>query len=311
MKRFLLLLISIFTLLTMTSIATAQQTTNNIRISFQVFERGYMIWRADTGHIWVFGYGGQLLNYPSSSYARLPNNPIQPAEGQILPIFGFGKVWGNNQAVRDLVGFPQTPEGGGDATYTVIAPSNVAFLNYDPIFSAQIDPNGHWVNGQFNSNIAQVTSLTATPTTPRVRDQITLNWQSNGGEHVQIEIYDATGKLLNTQTGQNSGNIPIIMPDSSKITVMVWAVQLLRGSTISSRLAYSSLTINITGATVTTPAPPPTSQTCASGSTYIVQRGDTLYGIARRCGVTLDALASRNNIVNRNRIFTGQRLIIP
>jgi LysM repeat protein len=210
-----------------------------------------------------------------------------------------------------LVGFPQTPEGGGDATYTVIAPSSVAFLTYGTIFSAQIEPDGRWVNGQLNSNIAQVTSLTATPTTPRVRDQITLNWQSAGGEYVVIEIYDATGRLLNSQTGQNSGNIPIIMPDSSKITVMVWATQLLRGSPIVSRLAYSSITINITGATVTTPAPPPTSQTCASGSTYIVQRGDTLYRIATRCGVTLDALASRNNILNRNRIFTGQRLIIP
>ncbi len=309
MKHFLRLLVLCFVLFSITTITAAQQTNINIRISYQAFERGHMIWRADNGHIWVFGIGGQVMNFPSSSYGRLPDNPIQGAPGQILPIFGFGKVWGNHQMVRDLVGFPTLPEGGGEATYSVISPANVAFLTYGAIFSAQIEPDGRWVNAQLNNNIAQVTSLTATPTNPRVRDQITLNWQSSGGEYVVIEIYDATGKLLNIQTGQNTGNMPIIMPDSSKITVMVWSVQLVRGAIFASRLAYSSLTINITGATVTTP--PPTSQTCASGSTYIVQRGDTLYRIARRCGVTLDALATRNNIVNRNRIFVGQRLIIP
>jgi LysM repeat protein len=309
MRYFLRLLVLCFMMFLATSIASAQQSNLNIRISYQAFERGHMIWRADTGHIWVFGIGGQLLNFPSSSYARLPDNPIQGAPGQLLPIFGFGKVWGNNQTVRDLVGFPNLPEGGGEATYTVIAPSPVAFLTYGTIFSAQIEPDGRWVNAQLNNNIAQVTSLTATPTNPRVGDQITLNWQSNGGEYVGIEIYDATGKLLNIQTGQNTGSVPIIMPNSSKITVMVWSVRLERGAIFASRLAYSSLTINIAGATVTTP--PPTSQTCVSGSIYIVQRGDTLSRIARRCGVTVTALATRNNIVNRNRIFTGQQLIIP
>ncbi len=44
--------------------------------------------------------------------------------------------------------------------------------------------------------------------------------------------------------------------------------------------------------------------------TYIVQRGDTLYSIARRYGTTVQAIATRNNIVNPSRIFVGQRLII-
>jgi LysM repeat protein len=44
---------------------------------------------------------------------------------------------------------------------------------------------------------------------------------------------------------------------------------------------------------------------------YVVQRGDTLGGIARRFGVSLSALISANNIRNANLIFVGQRLIIP
>ncbi len=44
---------------------------------------------------------------------------------------------------------------------------------------------------------------------------------------------------------------------------------------------------------------------------YIVQRGDTLYSIARRFGTTVAELAARNNIVNPALIRVGQMLVIP
>src|SRR5436190_23604762 len=44
---------------------------------------------------------------------------------------------------------------------------------------------------------------------------------------------------------------------------------------------------------------------------YIVQRGDTLYSLARRFGTTVDALMRLNNIANPNQIYVGQRLRIP
>ena len=52
------------------------------------------------------------------------------------------------------------------------------------------------------------------------------------------------------------------------------------------------------------------SQAATSGS-YVVQRGDTLSSIAYRYGVSVQALASANNIYNTNLIHRGQRLIIP
>jgi LysM repeat protein len=47
------------------------------------------------------------------------------------------------------------------------------------------------------------------------------------------------------------------------------------------------------------------------GNTYVVQPGDTLSSIARRTNSTVAAIAQLNGIVNPNRIFTGQRLVVP
>lgn len=49
----------------------------------------------------------------------------------------------------------------------------------------------------------------------------------------------------------------------------------------------------------------------SGGSNYVVKPGDTLYAIAKRYGISVNQLASTNNIKNINLIRTGQRLVIP
>jgi spore coat assembly protein SafA len=44
---------------------------------------------------------------------------------------------------------------------------------------------------------------------------------------------------------------------------------------------------------------------------YIVQRGDTLWKIAKRYNTTIDAIVRANNIKNPDLIVPGQKLIIP
>lgn len=44
---------------------------------------------------------------------------------------------------------------------------------------------------------------------------------------------------------------------------------------------------------------------------HVVQRGETLFDIARAHGLTIQALAELNNIANPNSIFVGQRLLVP
>lgn len=58
-------------------------------------------------------------------------------------------------------------------------------------------------------------------------------------------------------------------------------------------------------------APSPGSGSTPSGSSYRVQRGDTLSAIARRHGVSMWTLAQHNGISNPSRIYVGQVIRIP
>lgn len=44
---------------------------------------------------------------------------------------------------------------------------------------------------------------------------------------------------------------------------------------------------------------------------HVVQRGDTLYHIARQFNTTIDAIAALNGLSNPNSLFVGQRLLVP
>ncbi len=56
-----------------------------------------------------------------------------------------------------------------------------------------------------------------------------------------------------------------------------------------------------------TDTPPPTDDEC---TTYVIQRGDTLFSLAQRFNMSVSELALQNNIVNPSLIFVGQRLTI-
>lgn len=81
--------------------------------AYQPFENGFMLWRADTSTIYTVGYEGGLIITPLATYGSLPDNPItDPPPGRVLPVRGFGRVWGNLNPVRDLLGWALRDEEG-------------------------------------------------------------------------------------------------------------------------------------------------------------------------------------------------------
>ncbi|MCU0520287.1 MAG: LysM peptidoglycan-binding domain-containing protein [Anaerolineae bacterium] len=58
------------------------------------------------------------------------------------------------------------------------------------------------------------------------------------------------------------------------------------------------------------PAPAPAPSTPSAGGTHVVQRGNTLFSIARTYGTTVAALRSANGLAS-DLIYVGQRLVIP
>jgi hypothetical protein len=91
-------------------------TSYNLRVTYQAFERGFMLFRADNSEISVYfgASSGGLRNFPVSSYSSLPENPVfdLPPGGFIKPSFGFGKVWGNFADVRAALGWAISGEQG-------------------------------------------------------------------------------------------------------------------------------------------------------------------------------------------------------
>jgi nucleoid-associated protein YgaU len=55
----------------------------------------------------------------------------------------------------------------------------------------------------------------------------------------------------------------------------------------------------------------PTEDQSSTNGFYVVQPGDTLYGIAVRFGVSMDALMQANNMDDPNTLQIGQELQIP
>jgi LysM repeat protein len=79
----------------------------------------------------------------------------------------------------------------------------------------------------------------------------------------------------------------------------------LNGITDPTSLQVGQELIISSGQAVATPTTP------GQETVHVVQRGENLFRIALKYGVTVEAVAKRNGIVNPSLIWTGQKLYIP
>ena len=123
------------------------------------------------------------------------------------------------------------------------------------------------------------------------------------GEDSKIPNIDNPLETNNTQTityiVQRGNTLSQI---AQKFGTTVQEIVNLNGIT-NPNLIFPGEKLKITNATRIT-------QTNGNEQVYIVQRGDTLSGIARRFGVTVNYLVNRNGITNPDLIFQGQRIIV-
>lgn len=98
-----------------------------VPITYQFYEGGFMVFRADNGEIMVFASnGGYFRSFPSYTYGGLRDNPIPnvPPANRWKPIMGFGKVWGNFKEVRDRLGWGVDQERSFQSRYIPEAAPN-------------------------------------------------------------------------------------------------------------------------------------------------------------------------------------------
>ncbi len=123
-------------------------TQTQFPAAYQPFENGFLLWRSDTGDVWVIVRDGTATSYAANSYGALPDNPAAaPApSGYSTPINGFGKVWGNSRSVREALGWAL----GGEVAYTMTlqteaVPSRVSYF-YMTLPDGQVMrvENGYW-----------------------------------------------------------------------------------------------------------------------------------------------------------------------
>lgn len=120
------------------------------------------------------------------------------------------------------------------------------------------------------------------------------------------------GQVLTIPAGAaNPPNVHIVQPGENLYRIalrygITWQeLAQLNGITDPTTLRVGQRLVLPSGATGNQPTAP-------SGTrTHVVQPGDTLYGIAARYGVTVQALAQANGLTLYSIIYVGQTLIIP
>ncbi len=114
-------------------------TLSQIQVAEQVFEHGRMFWLQPTKQIWVLVVTGQGRGtwqvYDDKFEDGQPefDPSIEPPQGLLQPMRGFGKLWRENPEVRQELGWAETPEFGYVSNY-----------EYHP--GGQIE-NGRYVGG--------------------------------------------------------------------------------------------------------------------------------------------------------------------
>lgn len=185
-----------------------QPNAVSVPATYQNYDAGVLIYRADNGQILVLANNGTALGFDSRTYGALADNSylVQNPSGRMIPSNGFGKVWSNYPLVRSLVGFPVTNEAGFVTAIGLVSggvsvslpDGRVAVVSGDrwSVGSGTVPPATQPQIAFFNADVASVT----------VGQNVNLAWDVRNASSTVLEIYDqqSPGAIAMTYT-----NLPV------------------------------------------------------------------------------------------------------
>jgi hypothetical protein len=206
-------------LLLLSSLVSAQ-TSTTLRIAYQPFQNGFMLWYSNVNHISVYVGSPytEIKAFPAWMFAWRSLDPVKdrPPVGLHKPILGFGKVWGHFREVRDALGWATAPERAYNAT--IQWANGVSFISL---------PDGRFVENV--ADLKQLYPVTPTPTPsgqpqPYVRlvevhplnvqpgQTVTVEWVVENVEKVTLEIYNGTRIVARYEYLDPSDSMPFTIP---------------------------------------------------------------------------------------------------
>lgn len=87
-----------------------------IHTAYAPFEGGQMLWRGDTGNIYVLFNDGRWTSYPNTWREGDPEYTCGEANSPPTPVRGFGRVWCEQPGLREALGAITAAEIGDDAS---------------------------------------------------------------------------------------------------------------------------------------------------------------------------------------------------
>ena len=174
--------------------------------------------------------------------------------------------------------------------------------------------------GAYNSNVLEGVGRAGYPYTIQWTID-TIDWRGDSADVINNKVINNAkpGAIVLMHTGQGASGTPEALPGMIKeLKRMGYSF-----TTVSKLLNVSTAPSQPTDPPVQDPKPVEPKPAPVKPKPvvepklpseyyyYAVQPGDTLFGIAQRVGSTVSELSDLNKIANPERIYAGQRLIIP
>ena len=167
----------------------------NVGSTYQGFDGGFMVWRADTSEIYVYLYAtSEMFIFPPSRYGSLSiNYALTPPFNRYRPDNGFGRIWSNFGNLRGALGWGTSPESGFlSLVYLLSNGQTYSFTLPNGATATRVNDRFWTLTGGYTSQPAPIPSPTPTviPFPPSATTQIAFQcyergymiWRSDTGD---------------------------------------------------------------------------------------------------------------------------------